>query len=61
MEWVPRNPRDNFFSTPDGRFDLFYAPLDLYWVAIDSDLGKVFRGTHAKAIEWCEYQSKEPL
>lgn len=52
--WVERNARGDFFSSPDGRFDLMRAAGQDYWIAFDWVEGRKYRGTRLNCEAWCE-------
>lgn len=55
LTWNTRG--EDFFSTPDGRFDLLaVGHTPGLWLAIDADHGRTFSGSRIQVEEWCEYR-----
>jgi hypothetical protein len=54
--WVVRGR--NFFSTPDGRFDVMLCEATNDWVAIDWEAGhKAYGDFCGDVVEWCRGRS----
>jgi hypothetical protein len=59
LTWAPRDVRGRFFSSADGRFDLFYSDAAGDWVAIDAEQGQKYRGQAALCELWCAEMAAE--
>jgi hypothetical protein len=59
LTWLRRNPRDEFYSAPGGRFDLYRSEATGEWVAHDWECGLTARGSLWHVEAWCAEQSAE--
>lgn len=55
LTWVKRG--DDFYSSPDGRYDLMRSAHDGAWVVLDTEDGKRFRGSLIACERWVQARS----